>query len=192
MSNKNQQAVRIIAGELKGRRLAYPPGRELRPTMQRTRESLFDSLGPRVKGCVFADLFAAAGAVGIEALSRGASRVHFVERDPSALECLRRNLDACRIPPERRRVHPVPVERFLEEGGLVGTGVRIVFADPPYRSGLTGTVVAHFDKNDYDFLEILVTEHSGALEAESIRRLVVQKTRRFGDTFLTFLVPPGS
>lgn len=191
MGNKKQQAVRIIAGELKGRRLSYPPGKELRPTMQRTRESLFNSLGARVEGRVFADLFAAAGGVGIEALSRGASLVHFVENDPAALECLRRNIDACRIGRDRYRIHPVTVERFIESGGPGRARAQLVFADPPYGAGTAGTVVAHFDKNDYDFLELLVIEHSGVFEAGSLERLVVEKTRRFGDTYLTFLSPPG-
>ncbi len=192
MGSKNRNAVRIIAGEFKGRRLSYPARKETRPTMERTRGSLFDSLGARVEGCVFADLFAAAGGVGIEAASRGAALVHFVENDPTALECLRRNLETCRVPPEKYRIHRTDVIRFLGAGRLAGTGVRIVFADPPYGSDLARTVLAHFDENDYDFLEALILEHSGGLDDAPLRRLRVEKSKRFGETFLTFVAFPGA
>jgi len=92
---KHPPAVRIGAGAYKGRTLRYPaaagPAR-IRPTAARTRESVFNALQDEVRGAVFVDLYAAAGGVGIEALSRGASFVHFVERDAVALAALEENL----------------------------------------------------------------------------------------------------
>lgn len=190
MVKKNQQTVRVIAGALKGRRLEYPAGRTLRPTMERTRTSLFDSIGDRVRGASFVDLFAGAGGVGFEAISRGASLVHFVENQPEALALLHKNLAACGVPPKVFRVHPVDVFDFLENGTLSNPLIRIVFADPPYGDDFVGSILAHFEKNAYDHIESLIIEHRGPLEAEAgLRRVQIEKTRRFGDTFLTFLKP---
>src|SRR5271165_611036 len=84
--------MRVIAGSLRSRTLQAPPGLTTRPTSDRLRETLFNVLAPRIQGSVFLDLYAGSGAVGIEALSRGAERVDFVERAPAALAVLRANL----------------------------------------------------------------------------------------------------
>ena len=84
--------MRIIAGLYRSRSLEAPPGLATRPTSDRLRETLFNVLAPRVKGAAFLDLYAGSGAVGIEALSRGAASVEFVERAPTALKVLRANL----------------------------------------------------------------------------------------------------
>ena len=80
--------MRIVGGEFKGRKLFAPEGAATRPTAERVREAIFDILGPRVEGAAFADLYAGTGAVGIEALSRGAASCVFVESHPKALRCL--------------------------------------------------------------------------------------------------------
>ena len=82
---KNPPAIHVASGAFKGRRLNYPRERILRPTMQRTREAVFDSLADAVRGGGFVDLYAGAGAMGIEALSRGAAFARFVEREPEVL-----------------------------------------------------------------------------------------------------------
>jgi 16S rRNA (guanine(966)-N(2))-methyltransferase RsmD len=187
MNKKNRHSVRILAGELKGRRLRYPDDTMLRPTMQRTRESLFDSIGDRIDGTVFIDLFAASGGVGIEAISRGASLVHFVESHQRALELLQKNLDSCGVAADKYRVHGVEVERFLKSKTLADPAVRIVFADPPYGGDYVGAIVAHFDNNAYAHIEKLIIEHRGPIDIKMTRQLRLEKTRRYGDTFLTFL-----
>lgn len=87
--------MRIIAGTLKGRRLAGPAGPSVRPTSDSLRETLFNILGPRVQGATVVDGFAGTGAVGLEALSRGAAHVTFVESDRRVLDVLRRNIGHC-------------------------------------------------------------------------------------------------
>src|SRR5882762_4711784 len=84
--------MRVVAGELRGRRLSSPPGRETRPTSERARAGLFDWLGARVAGARVLDLFAGSGALGIEALSRGASESVFVESNGAAVRAVRENL----------------------------------------------------------------------------------------------------
>jgi len=89
--------MRIITGRCRGRKLRGPRGRELRPTSDRLRETLFDILGARVRNAVFVDAFAGTGSIGLEALSRGASEVVFIEPSPAAVRLLRQNLEICRL-----------------------------------------------------------------------------------------------
>ena len=117
--------MRVVAGEFKGRRLVAPRGRRTRPTADRVREALFSMLGD-VSGARVLDLYAGSGALGIEALSRGAESAVFVERDRAALAALERNLEATGAPGEVRRQD---VARFLER--QEGT-FDLVFCDPPY------------------------------------------------------------
>jgi 16S rRNA (guanine966-N2)-methyltransferase len=117
--------VRVVAGEFKGRRLHAPRGVRTRPTADRVREALFSMLGD-VSGARVLDLYAGSGALGIEALSRGAESALFVERDRQALAALRRNLDAVGAQADVRQQD---VARFLagSEGNF-----DLVFCDPPY------------------------------------------------------------
>lgn len=178
--------VRVIAGEYKGRKLAYPAERILRPTMDRTRESLFASIQDTIQGVGFADLFCAAGAVGIEALSRGASYVRFVEDHPVALDLLQQNLAACRIPADRYSVHPSDAFRFLDAGGLDDPRLSVVFADPPYQGDFGRRLLAHFRSRAYDHVTMLILEHRDPVDSESPGGFRFDKTKRFGDTFLSF------
>ena len=182
--------VRIIAGELKGRRLSYPPHSErlLRPTMQRTKESVFSSLQDDLYDAVFVDLYAAAGGVGIEALSRGARLVHFVESHRQALACLDENLEACEIPTSRAVVHRAEVERFLEGGGLDDPSIGLVFADPPYDAGIE-SLLALIDEKAYSHVRHIILEHRGVMPGREWRHREVARERRFGDTFVTYLSP---
>jgi 16S rRNA (guanine966-N2)-methyltransferase len=122
--------VRVVAGEFKGRRLHAPRGRRTRPTADRVREALFSILGD-VSGLRVLDLFAGSGALGIEALSRGASEAVFVDDDARAVEAIRRNLDAVGAPAE---VHRRDVLRYL--AGAAGERYDLVFVDPPYDSAV--------------------------------------------------------
>lgn len=119
--------MRVVAGKFGGRRLAAPPGRGTRPTADRVREALFSMLGD-VSGAHVLDLFAGSGALGIEALSRGAASAAFVESDARAAAVVRRNLDSLGLRAEVRRQDAL---RFLAaaEGSF-----DLVLADPPYDS----------------------------------------------------------
>jgi 16S rRNA (guanine966-N2)-methyltransferase len=122
--------MRVIAGAWKGRRLKAPPGRSTRPTADRTREALFAILGD-LEGLRVLDLYAGSGALGIEALSRGAAEAVFVESSRRAAEAIRANLHAVGDPPARISVAKVLVhlERARAEDPY-----DLVFADPPYSS----------------------------------------------------------
>jgi 16S rRNA (guanine(966)-N(2))-methyltransferase RsmD len=122
--------MRIIAGSYRSRTLAAPTGLATRPTSDRLRETLFNVLAPRIEGAAFLDLYAGSGAVGIEALSRGAARVEFVERAPAALLALKANLAKLGVT-TGFRIHNRSVGGFLR---LLKAGEEfdIVFLDPPY------------------------------------------------------------
>ncbi len=126
--------MRVVAGELRSRRLHAVAGRETRPTSDRARAGLFDWLGPHcVDGARVLDLFAGTGALGIEALSRGASEAVFVERARPALRALRRNLDELGLD-ERARVVEADLERGLAPLGPKLGRFDLVLADPPWQS----------------------------------------------------------
>ncbi|MGA2217593.1 MAG: 16S rRNA (guanine(966)-N(2))-methyltransferase RsmD [Terracidiphilus sp.] len=124
--------MRIIAGTFRSRSLQAPPGRATRPTSDRLRETLFNVLAPRIQAAVFLDLYAGSGAVGIEALSRGAASVHFVERAPDALDALRANLTKLGLT-AGFRIHAGSVFTVLRRmKPEPTTGFDLVFLDPPY------------------------------------------------------------
>lgn len=129
--------MRVTGGTLRGRLLKVPKGDAVRPTQDMVRQALFSSFATLVPGCRFLDLFAGSGAVGLEAWSRGASFVCWVESDPRVFRVLRENIDALCGPngPEAvqsgRRVERCEVFRFLR-GEPGGADYDLVFADPPY------------------------------------------------------------
>jgi 16S rRNA (guanine966-N2)-methyltransferase len=133
--------VRVIAGRFGGRRLDAPPGRGTRPTSDRVREALFSILGP-LDGDDVLDLYAGSGALGIEALSRGAACAVFVERDGRAAAVLRRNLDALGIAAQEARVIRGDAVAALQDARERGETYSLVLCDPPYRhaAGLGGSL----------------------------------------------------
>jgi 16S rRNA (guanine966-N2)-methyltransferase len=127
--------VRVIGGEFRGRRLQVPESRSVRPTSDRAREAIFDmlfSLGG-VDGLLVADLFAGTGALGIEALSRGAASVTFVDNDPRSLDLVRRNLAAIGLPDAEHQGHATLLR--ADVGAWVATTASrydLILCDPPY------------------------------------------------------------
>jgi 16S rRNA (guanine(966)-N(2))-methyltransferase RsmD len=125
--------VRVIAGSAKGIRLGpVPPG--VRPVSDRAREGIFSSLGAEVAGASVLDLYAGAGAMAIEALSRGAERALLVERDRAAVRSIRSNLERTRLG-ERARVLAGDVRRFVERDRPPEAPFDLVLLDPPYETG---------------------------------------------------------
>ena len=125
--------MRVIAGELRSRILAAPRGMKTRPTSDRLRETLFNILGPRVEGSRFADLYAGSGAVGIEAISRGALHVHFAENAEPAVAAIRENLKTLGISKNfmlHERTALGALERMKEQGSTQD----LIFLDPPYEA----------------------------------------------------------
>jgi 16S rRNA (guanine966-N2)-methyltransferase len=127
--------MRIIAGRFRSRTLEAPAGMATRPSSDRLRETLFNVLAPRIEGARFLDLYAGSGAVGIEALSRGAASVEFVERAPAALKVLRANLERLEVT-AGFRIHGAGVGTVLRKMKPAMSNLEVafdvVFLDPPY------------------------------------------------------------
>jgi 16S rRNA (guanine(966)-N(2))-methyltransferase RsmD len=146
--------MRIIAGAYKGRNLKSPPSMQVRPTSDRLRETLFNVITPRIEDARFLDLCAGSGAVGIEALSRGAKHVTFVDRSRKSCQLIKANVELCRIPEEQYEIYQMPAEDFLRQSKNTWD---IVYFDPPYKEDylrtlelLTGglVIVEHHHKNE--------------------------------------------
>lgn len=123
--------MRVIAGKYRGRKLKGPEGLELRPTSDRLKESLFNILMPAIDGAILLDAFGGTGAIGIEALSRGARQVVFIESSPAGCRLIRKNLETCGIATGFRIVSQ---DAFAALRALARDGFRpnIVYFDPPY------------------------------------------------------------
>jgi 16S rRNA (guanine966-N2)-methyltransferase len=178
--------MRVIAGSLKGRRLKAPDWEGLRPTSDKLRETLFNILAPRVAGARLMDGFAGTGAVGIEAISRGAREVTFVDEDPRAQALVSENLAHCGIE-SGYTVLRASVARVLEDARANSAFVPfdIVLFDPPYDLA-TDQVLAGADRVVAPG-GILVLEHMRKRHAPDIAgRLVRQREVRSGNSTLTF------
>ena len=184
--------MRVLAGALKGRRLVTPRGSTTRPTTDQVRIALMDTLTPRLPGARLLDLFAGAGGVGLEALSRGAASAIFVERDRRALAALRDNVTALGVQ-DRTRVLGEEVLRALDRLGREGVRFDVVFLDPPYDEDLVTPTLERLGAGPVVASDgIVIAQHRTKRPppAES-GRLTAFRTRRFGDTTLTFFRAGG-
>lgn len=172
--------MRVVAGEWRGRRLLSPSGRETRPTSDRVREAWMSVVAPQLGDASVLDLFAGSGALGIEALSRGARHATFVENAPAAIRTLTENLTALGVPPERTTILRTDAIRYVER--LVDPDFDVVFADPPYEGGFATRLAEIFRLKP--FAHILGIEHS---RNETIPAGTDLHERRYGDTLLSFL-----
>jgi len=177
--------MRVIAGAAKGRRLRTLSGRSVRPTADRVKEALFSMLGSRfdLSGAAVLDLFAGSGALGIEALSRGAVRAVFVEQDFDARRVLSANLAACGFA-ARGRVVPRPVRRAIAE--LAGGAERFdgALMDPPYGCGLADAALVQLAAADLLAPAgwVAVEHHVDDPLAETYGTLRLTASRRYGKT----------
>lgn len=175
--------MRVVAGAAKGRRLVAPKGDDVRPTADRTKEALFASVQPLLADACVLDLYAGSGALGLEALSRGAARVTFVERGRPALAAIAANIAAVGLP--GTEVVAQPVARALG-APLNGEPFDLVFADPPYRTPkaeieeMLTALVGHLAPGATVILERSVRDGAPPWPPELERG----DPRRYGDTAL--------
>lgn len=179
--------LRVTGGELGGRRFKAPPGSETRPTSDKVREAMFAILADAVQVEKAADLFAGSGALGMEALSRGAGHCLFVERSGAVLKVLRDNLARLDLQ-ERSRVLQAdaasPAKRLLELGP-----VQLILGDPPYDKGQVSRLLKL--AGQYGFLAPggwLVLEHSPRERPQEAAGLQLVDHRTYGQTELSFLI----
>jgi 16S rRNA (guanine966-N2)-methyltransferase len=168
--------LRIIAGEFRGRRLKTPAGRAVRPTGDRVKEAWFSILQQSIPGARVLDLFAGSGALGFEALSRGAVSVDFVESHKASLAAIRDNAATLNAK-ARVTIHRSDAMRFAAR--LQPGGYDVAFADPPYAGDEAAELAQLFRKTP--FARVFSIEHGAGTLIDG------DDTRRYGDTAVTFL-----
>jgi len=181
-------ALRIIGGALRGKKLHAFHGKGIRPTSDRTREAIFNILSDRVFGAVVLDLFAGSGALGIEALSRGAGMATFIDKAPAAISLLEKNLRSCKIE-TRARIISWDIERNLNCLQSQDRPYNLIFLDPPYHKGMLLPALDHLKTNKALAPDAcLVLEHGDLdelpLPIAGFGRL---DQRRYGKTLVSFL-----
>ncbi len=182
--------MRVIAGTAKKRRLKSPGNLPVRPTADRVKESLFNIISPQIPGCAFADLFAGTGGVGIEALSRGAAKVIFVEKDSRAAGLVKQNIDLTGLR-DGAEIMLDDFEQALRRVSQRSEKFDIIFADPPYRQGLAAMVLntlARYPVWQLNTIVILETDAKEILP-EDTGVFKLWRREKYGDTALSFYRP---
>jgi 16S rRNA (guanine(966)-N(2))-methyltransferase RsmD len=185
--------MRIISGTSKGRRLVTPRNRSLRPTSDRVKESIFNILREEIEGRMVLDLFAGTGNLGIEALSRGARKVVFVEKERHALELIQRNLAQLGLE-EQSEVLPIDVNQAIRILKQRGKTFNLIFMDPPYEKGLIAKTLLKLRSHPvYHRDSLLVIEH----HRREVLPPILQgwnliRQRQTGETVISFLTPTHS
>ncbi|MBI1734873.1 MAG: 16S rRNA (guanine(966)-N(2))-methyltransferase RsmD [Candidatus Rokubacteria bacterium] len=179
--------MRVLAGVLKGRKLVTPKGDRTRPTADQVRIALLDTLTPWLPDARVLDLFAGAGGVGFEALSRGAAHATFVERDARAVAALRENVETLGVR-DHARIMRGDVARELVRLHTEGARFDIVFLDPPYEADAVAPTLVQLGGGSLIAPGgVVIAQHlTKKAPAERIGALIAFRTRRFGETTLTF------
>jgi 16S rRNA (guanine(966)-N(2))-methyltransferase RsmD len=180
--------MRIVAGQYRSRKLKSPGRLRLRPTSDRLRETLFDILGPTVEDSLFVDVYAGTGAVGIEALSRGAREVIFIEQQPAALALIRKNLEHLSVT-VGAQVLAMDALRGLEVLASRHALADFVFVDPPYKEAEEYERVLDFLDSSHLLAPAgrIIVEHSRRTELpEWLTRLERSRIVEQGDAALSF------
>jgi len=182
--------MRVISGSCKGRRLVTPKQGLLRPTSDRVKESMFNILGKEVEGKVVLDLFAGTGNLGIEALSRGARRVTFVEKSVEAFKLIKKNLLACKME-DRSEILLKDVGQAIYILKGKGESFDLILIDPPYEKGLIRETLKKLEiEKIYHDDSILVIEHDRRESLPDISETWnLIRQRRIGDTVISFITP---
>ena len=179
--------MRVITGTAKGRKLKAPKGKETRPTSDRTKESLFNIIGPRVINAKFLDLYAGTGAIGIEALSRGADLSVFVEKNPQAVKNIKSNLELTGLA-DRAEVISQEAEKAVDMLAAWERTFDIIFVDPPYLKGLVNESLLKINKSRLLASGGVVITESSKLDVLPVQAGLLKMVRheKYGDTILSF------
>jgi 16S rRNA (guanine(966)-N(2))-methyltransferase RsmD len=184
--------MRVIAGEARRHILKVPEGNSVRPTTDRTKETLFNIINSYIYGCEFLDIFSGSGAIGIEALSRGAKKAYFVENDNNTLKCIEYNLNHTKLI-EKAEILKYDYSNALDILKSKSIKFDVIFLDPPYNKGLEEMVISKII--NLDLLNdggIIVCESDIKTEfnfLNSIENYNIFKTKEFKTNKFTFITP---
>jgi 16S rRNA (guanine966-N2)-methyltransferase len=177
--------MRIVAGKMGGRVLRAPAGMATRPTSDRVRQAIFNVLGPVPDQCRVLDLFAGSGAMGFEALSRGAAHVTFVDSARSAIQVLRENLAMLKVSMEDYQI--LPVDAISALAGPAQGPWHWIFVDPPYRTDLASACCRALTAGHVGSSTVVVVEHDRRNSpSDVLGPLTRTDLRRYGDTEVSY------
>lgn len=182
--------MRIITGRFKGRRLVTPKSMAVRPTSDRVKESVFSIIRDQVIDTKFLDMCAGTGNIGIEALSRGARQVTFLERNPKSLQIIKRNLHICGLDISNPQVQLIgkDVRNGIATLHKRSETFELIYFDPPYDAGIYNKCILQI--SDTNLLKstglLLVEHHKNNGMPLKIGMLTYEKQKQYGDTCLTF------
>jgi 16S rRNA (guanine(966)-N(2))-methyltransferase RsmD len=177
--------MRVIAGAFKGRNLKSPPSMQVRPTSDRLRETLFNVIAAHVPDARFLDLCAGSGAVGIEALSRGAAHATFVDRSRRSCQLIESNLALCRVPEEQRDIYCAEAAEFLKQNQA--NPWDIIYFDPPYKENYSRILEIVGSAKLLNDDGLFIAEHHHKTELpETIGHLTRTRILKQGDSALSF------
>lgn len=177
--------MRVISGSARGLKLNSPEDYDIRPTTDRVKESIFNIIAPYVYDAEVLDLFSGSGALGIEAISRGAHRAYFCDKSPKSLEVARSNIAKAKFE-DRSIVKNCDYLRMIDHLAAKGEKMDIIFIDPPYYEGLFEDVLrAIVDREILDNEGILVVEHDRQVAIGEVTGLMFKKEKNYGKTAVT-------
>jgi|SRR3712207_5265405 len=177
--------MRVISGSARGLKLNTPVDYDIRPTTDRVKESMFNIIAPYIYDAVVLDLFSGSGALGIEALSRGAKEAYFCDKDPKSVSVTKSNVAKAKLE-DRSTVMVGDYTKCIKYISDRGLRADLIFIDPPYYKGLFEEVLSSIV--EYDVLErdgILLVEHDYKLPIEHVSGLKIQKEKKYGKTAVT-------
>lgn len=179
--------MRIISGKARGKKLKTPEGDHIRPTLDRVRENLYNMIGIGIRGSIFLDLFSGTGAVGIEALSRGAEKVYFVDNDKKSYELTLYNVKSSRLE-DSALLFNADAENALTQFERQGIKFDIIFLDPPYNKGIVQKILQQLGK--YNIMQdegtVIVETDRGEETPERIGKFFKTKEKNYAATKITF------
>ena len=181
--------LRIISGRCKGKKLHSVRGLTIRPTADRLRESIFNILSHRVLNAMVLDLFAGTGALGMEALSRGAESAVFVDNNPGALSVIQRNITSCSFD-KQTHIIKCDIKKNLNCLKSAGTVFGLVFMDPPYNQGMVKPALFNLEQTgSLEKGARIVVEHSPLeLIPNPVFMFEIADQRKYGKTLVSFLI----
>lgn len=188
--------MRIVAGEFRGRKLHAPKGRNIRPTGDRVREAIFNIIMPYLPDARVLDLFSGTGALGLEALSRGAAQAVFVDENIEAIRLILENIKICGVKDRAEVIHG-PVDRVirrLARQDQTITRFQVAFLDPPYGKGYVESTINSLSHLTSDEALVVAEHHAKDSLPLQLGEWALTRERKYGDTKVSFYmreVPPA-